>query len=63
MPPSAVVEAVKIIRLCNVRGATAAVGTVFTVGKNKDLEPTEATEMIAIGRAVSCDPKGKPSKD
>lgn len=61
MPPT-VIEAIKITRLCNVHGATAAVGTIFTVGKNKDLEPGDAVEMIAIGRAVSCDPKGKPKE-
>lgn len=60
MPPTAeTIEAVKITRLCMHRGQAVAVGTMLTVGKNKDLENSEAVEMIAIKRAVACDSKGK----
>lgn len=53
------ISAVKITKMCMVRGDTKVAGTVLSVGRNGDIDNNEAVEMIAIRKAVPVSGKGK----
>jgi hypothetical protein len=53
------ITAVKLTKQCGIRGDHKVIGTVLSVGRNGDIDTSEAQDLIAFRKAVAVSGKGK----